>query len=183
MARMASAPFPGANTPAASFDQPFELLAACHDRVRQRLDLLGRLIPHLQQHGADAAARSAADDILRYFELAAPHHHEDEERHLVPVLQACDSTDCRQAAQRLLDDHVAIRASWAALRPLLQQLSPADLAALDTAAQHFIALHGPHLQLEDGLVYPETAARLPALMQAAMGLEMARRRGAVVPPG
>lgn len=180
---MASAPFPATNTPGASFDQPFELLTACHDRVRQRLDLLGRLILHLQQHGADAAARSAADDILRYFDLAAPHHHEDEERHLVPVLQASDRADCRDAAQRLLDDHVALRASWAALRPLLQQLDPADLAALDATAQHFIALHQPHLQLEDGLVYPEAAARLPALMQAAMGLEMARRRGAPSPPG
>lgn len=183
MARMASAPFPGVHAPAASFDQPFELLAACHERVRQRLSLLGRLIPHLQQHSADASARSAADDILRYFDLAAPHHHDDEERHLVPVLQASDDPACREAAQRLLDDHEAIRAGWTVLRPLLQQLAPADLAALDAAAQHFIALHEPHLQLEDGLVYPAAAARLPALMQAAMGLEMARRRGALVPPG
>lgn len=177
---MASAPFPGAPSPAAGFDQPFELLAACHDRVRQRLDLLSRLIPHLQQQGADASARSAADDVLRYFDVAAPHHHDDEERHLVPLLLASDDAACREAAQQLLDDHVVIRASWATLRPLLQQLHPANLAALDVAVQHFIALHGPHLQLEDGLVYPEAAARLSTLMQAAMGQEMAHRRGALV---
>lgn len=178
---MASAPFPGAVSPTAGFDQPFELLSACHDRVRQRLDLLGRLIAHLQQQGADASARSAADDILRYFDVAAPQHHDDEERHLVPVLLASDDAACRAAAQRLLDDHVAIRASWATLRPLLRQLDTNDLPALSSAAKHFISLHGPHLQLEDDLVYPEAAARLPALMQAAMGQEMAHRRGAVTP--
>lgn len=178
---MASVPLPGVHTPAASFDEPFALLAACHDRVRQRLELLGRLIQHVQQQGADAAARSAADDIVRYFDLAAPHHHEDEERHLVPVLLASDDVACREAAQRLLDDHVAIRAGWATLRPLLLQLNVADFAALDVAAHAFISLHQPHLQLEDHLVYPEAAARLPAPTQAAMGLEMASRRGAQVP--
>ncbi|RZJ07918.1 MAG: hemerythrin domain-containing protein, partial [Rubrivivax sp.] len=29
--------------PAVGFDQPFEMLAACHDRVRRSLDLLERL--------------------------------------------------------------------------------------------------------------------------------------------
>lgn len=159
------------------------MLEACHDRVRQRLDLLGRLVNHLKRHGADAAARSAADDILRYFDVAAPHHHDDEERHLVPVLLASGDARCQDAARQLLDDHVAIRAGWASLRTLLQPLDAAALAPLEAAARHFIALHEPHLQLEDGLVYPEAAARLSPPVQTAMGLDMARRRGAPVPPG
>lgn len=177
---MSRAPFPGARSPAVGFDQPFELLAACHDRVRQRLDLLERLIAHLDEHGADAAARDAAADVLRYFDVAAPHHHEDEERHLVPALRATGDPADRILAQRLLDDHVEIRAAWQTLRPLLLQLE-ADPAALRSAARHFIALHGPHLALEDDHVYPATQQRIDPDDAAAIGNEMAQRRGATRP--
>ena len=42
--------------PAAGFDQPFEMLLACHQRVDRMLRLLQRLAPHLATHGADAEA-------------------------------------------------------------------------------------------------------------------------------
>ncbi len=174
---MAAPAFPGAPSPAAGFDAPFELLAACHDRVRQRLDLLARLLDHLRGHGADANAHAAAADVLRYFDIAAPHHHEDEERHLVPVLQASDDPACRDAAAQLLDDHAALRTAWQQLRPLLQSLDPAQTRELEAAARRFIELHRPHLELEDTLVYPAAAARLPASRQATIGHEMAERRG------
>ena len=73
---------------AAGFEQPFEMLSACHDRVRRSLALLGRLCEHVEVHGTDAQACQAAADVLRYFSLAAPAHHEDEERHVVPALYA-----------------------------------------------------------------------------------------------
>src|SRR5689334_2494815 len=82
------ASLPGLRSPEAGFDQPFEMLHACHERVRRSLRLLQRLVAHAQVHGADAQVREAAADVLRYFDLAAPAHHEDEERHLVPRLQA-----------------------------------------------------------------------------------------------
>jgi hemerythrin-like domain-containing protein len=173
---------PGAHSPAAGFDQPFELLAACHDRVRQRLDLLGRLVEHLRQQGSDAAARSAADDVLRYFNIAAPLHHEDEERHLVPRLLASGEPSFVAAAQQLLADHATIRQAWAELQPLLQNLAPAEHATLAAAAQAFIAVHEPHLLLEDSLVYPAVQRQLLPAEQAAMGREMAARRGAPLPP-
>ncbi|MCB1958559.1 MAG: hemerythrin domain-containing protein, partial [Rhodocyclaceae bacterium] len=72
-------------TPGAGFDQPFELLSACHDRVQRSLDLLRRLQDHLAIHGADGQAQDAARDVLRYFDIAAPLHHDDEERHIFPA--------------------------------------------------------------------------------------------------
>jgi hemerythrin-like domain-containing protein len=180
MGRMSRATLPGARSPIVGFDQPFELLAACHDRLRQRLDLLARLVEHLGDHGPDAAARDAAADVLRYFDVAAPHHHEDEERHLVPVLKTSGNPADRAAAQRLLDDHAQIQAAWQGLRPLLLQLE-GDPAALRRAARHFIALHGPHLALEDDLVYPAAQQRIGAAEAVAIGTEMARRRGATRP--
>lgn len=177
---MPAVPFPGSASPAAGFDHPFELLAACHERVRQRLGLLARLIDHLDAHGVDAAAREAASDVLRYFDIAAPHHHEDEERHLVPRLQASAEPAHQAAAQRLLADHAALRSAWAALRPGLLVPAARD-AALRQAATHFIALHGPHLELEDTLAYPAAMARITAEEALAMGQDMAARRGARLP--
>jgi hypothetical protein len=40
-----------------SFAEPFEMLAACHDRITRMLTLLERLRAHLRTHGNDAQAR------------------------------------------------------------------------------------------------------------------------------
>ena len=69
---------PGFNTPAVGFEQPFEMLEACHERVQRSLALLGRIARHIDAQGHDAQSRSAAVDVLRYFDIAGPHHHEDE---------------------------------------------------------------------------------------------------------
>ena len=81
-----SASIPGFSAPAVGFEQPFEMLEACHDRVRRSLALLRRIVDHVDAHGHDAASRSAVADVLRYFDLAGPHHHEDEEEDLFPAL-------------------------------------------------------------------------------------------------
>ncbi|RYF75253.1 MAG: hemerythrin domain-containing protein, partial [Comamonadaceae bacterium] len=75
---------PGFNAPGVGFEQPFAMLEACHERVQRTLALLGRLRGHVQAHGADEPARQAARDVLRYFDIAAPLHHEDEELHVFP---------------------------------------------------------------------------------------------------
>jgi hypothetical protein len=116
---------PGHDAPSAGFDAPFEMLAACHERVERSLQLLERLGAHLPAHGADAAARDAARDVLRYFDIAAPHHHQDEERHVLPALRAAGQVDL---AERIEREHVALAAAWAALRPGLQALADAARA-------------------------------------------------------
>ena len=99
---------------AAGFDQPFELLRGCHARITRMDALLLRLIDHVAlketqgrpkfpcsprgagrradpggaQEGTDAQAQQAADKVLRYFDVAAPLHHEDEELHVFPLLRA-----------------------------------------------------------------------------------------------
>mgnify|MGYP003704987797 CR=1 FL=1 len=66
-------------TAAPGFDQPLAVLKHCHDRIRKQLATLDKLLPHLQQYGADQQAQEAAQAVLRYFMQAAPLHHEDEE--------------------------------------------------------------------------------------------------------
>jgi hemerythrin-like domain-containing protein len=178
----------GARTPAASFDEPFDMLSACHERVRRSLDLLQRLVVHTRESGADPRARDAARDVLRYFTMAAPAHHEDEERHVVPALRASGKPAALAAAQRMLDEHVAIREAWQMLQPLLQVLSEGsmpDARALQGAADRFVELHAPHLALEDSLAFPHAAQEIDRRGGNAlrcMGDEMARRRGAPIVP-
>jgi hemerythrin-like domain-containing protein len=169
-------------TPAASFDQPFDMLAACHDRVRRSLALLSRLVAHVAAHGADAQARSAAQDVLRYFDLAAPHHHEDEERHVIPRLLASGDAALVAAGERMRADHLDMHAAWQVLRPLLETLDITTLGALRDAAQRFAALYEPHLALEDELAFPAAHRQIDnegAAALAAMGQDMAQRRGVV----
>ena len=79
---------PGHRAPGAGYEAPFEMLDACHERVERMLRLLNKLRAHLQASGWDAQAAEAARDVLRYFNEAAPRHHEDEERHVFPAVLA-----------------------------------------------------------------------------------------------
>nr|MBP8204302.1 hemerythrin domain-containing protein [Giesbergeria sp.] len=79
---------PGFGAPAVGFDTPFALLHACHERVQRTLALQHKLVGYLHQYACDEQARQAARDVLRYFDIAAPLHHEDEERHVFPPLLA-----------------------------------------------------------------------------------------------
>lgn len=177
-------PVPGFDSPAAGFDQPMAMLHACHDRVRRSLDLLDRLAARVAQGRIDGAVRDAARDVLRYFDIAAPQHHEDEERHVFPrVLAGAASPAIEAAVRRLQADHAAMRETWSALRGPLEALANGDDAAFDGAAQahaaRFRALHADHLRTEDTLVFPHAASLLDEAALRAAGDEMAARRGAV----
>ncbi len=169
------------------------MLGACHERVQRSLDLLARLIDHLQQRAAtgqadwvDADARAAAADVARYFNLAAPQHHLDEETHVVPRLQASGRPEWVAAAAQMLADHAQIEAIWSRLAPMLaalaapqassRQTTLATMAELSAAAADFIALHARHVPLEDKLAFPAARKGLNDSELAAMGSEMAARR-------
>lgn len=167
--------------PAAGFDQPFEMLAACHERVERSLRLLERLGEHLGTRGADEQARSAARDVLRYFDLAAPQHHEDEERHLLPALRGAGQA---ALAERVRADHEAMAEAWARLRAPLQAVERGDAASSRTPGTQagwrmFCATYRAHVEFEDQEVFPAAAPLLDAAARQAMGDEMAQRRGAV----
>lgn len=174
---------PGLHSPAASFDQPFEMLAACHERVLRTLDLLQRLQAYLNEKGVDASVRQAARDVLRYFDVAAPLHHQDEELHVFPPLLQPGTDAATQAAVRQLQrEHRAMEAGWAQARQPLQALADGDAVALLPAdhalLQHFAQLNRQHLQREEAHIYPAAAAQIGPALQQAMGREMAARRGA-----
>lgn len=173
---------PGRDTPAATFEVPLEMLAACHGRVEAQCDTLERLLPHVAAHGADRAAREAAAAVMRYFDSAARHHHEDEEAELFPALleamAGSDAVCVRELTAALAADHRTLEAHWLRLRNSLQQLvagETADLAAAD--APGFIAAYRAHLVREDAELLPMAARLLDDAALGRIGRAMRQRRG------
>lgn len=173
---------PGA-APAAGFEQPFEMLEACHERVHRTLDLLYRLREHLILHGADQQARDAARDVMRYFDRAAPEHHRDEELHVFPALLALCDAPTQALVARLRQDHLQMESQWKAARAVLgsiaqgarSSLTPADDAHLDA----FAGLYAQHIEAEETLAYPAARAQLAGESLRAMTHDMMIRRGLV----
>lgn len=181
----ASAALPGFSAPAASFDEPFAMLAGCHERVERTLRLLGRLVEHVAANGSDAQAQSAANDVLRYFDIAAPRHHEDEELHVFPLLLECPESahpTLTQHVRRMQADHVQMGATWAALRLLLQTVAAGTSPppSLRDCAGSFAALYASHIDTEERLLYPAAMGLISSEALQRMSEEMRRRRTVAV---
>ena len=198
---------PGHRAPGAGYEAPFEMLDACHERVERMLRLLHKLRAHLQASGWDAQAAEAARDVLRYFNEAAPRHHEDEERHVFPaVLAAPDApalphtgtgdsagngctdsgsgTSLHAVVRRLLQDHADMQTRWASARPVLERIArPATgpWQPLDTAEEAaldgFASLYASHIEAENNLIYPAAQQALDTAQLQAMSADMMARRG------
>jgi hemerythrin-like domain-containing protein len=172
-------------TPAAGFDQPLQLWLACHDRVRRMTSLLERLHEHMQSGGADEAAQVTAASILRYFDEAAPRHHEDEEvdlfpllRRLLPAKAPADEAVVTAALHRLQGDHVELGKLWQELRVTLQAIAAGQPARLEPAfVQRFAAGYRQHCEVEDTVVADALKRCLGEVHLDALGQSMAERRG------
>lgn len=176
---------PGHSAPGVGFEAPFEMLDACHERVERMLRLLGKIREHVATHGADAQARDAARDVMRYFDQAGPHHHEDEERHVFPALLAQRDPAVVAVVIRLKHDHREMAVMWAQARAALQALVDADKGWAGFSADDlqrfdaYDALYRRHLVDENGVVYPAARSVIRGAALQAMCADMMARRGVV----
>lgn len=156
------------------------MLSACHERVQRSLDLLGRLVTHIDTRGHDISSVSAAQDVLRYFTLAAPLHHQDEELHLFPLLLQRGSIELVAQVHRLQQDHVEMETQWQHIQPLLQSWSSGGTEPLRLyqreAIERFRSLYPPHIAMEESSVFPQAFAMLGPQASAEAGREMQLRR-------
>lgn len=167
--------------PAAGFEQPFDMLEACHERVQRMLTLLARLREHLPQHGCDLQAQQAARDILRYFDQAAPQHHRDEELHVFPPLLSLRNAQIASVVLRLQEDHLLMESRWQDARNVLTRIAEGRLHALgpedDSALDAFAGLYDAHVRAEEEIAYPAALELLDERALREMGEEMMQRRG------
>ncbi|MCE9660773.1 MAG: hemerythrin domain-containing protein [Burkholderiales bacterium] len=173
---------PGFSAPAAGFEVPLEMLAACHLRILHQCSILRRLVPHLAAHGVDAQAREAAAGAVRYFETAAKDHHADEEDDLFPALMesmaGSDAICLRELTAALGAEHRELEAQWRRLRPALERIAanePAPLAA--SGVEAMVELYERHIAREDLELLPMAARLLTDEELDRIGRSMRERRG------
>lgn len=182
MSRLMSIAAPGAGRLAPDFETSLAMLAECHRRVEHQCATLQRLAPHLDAHGSDRAAAEAAQAVLRYFDLAAPNHHADEEQDLFPALlesmAGSDAVCLREIIAFLQADHLALERQWLVLRAVLQQVADGQPARLDPLAVAQFARHyDAHIAREEGELLPMAERLLSAQALEDIGRSMRRRRG------
>ena len=166
---------------APSLDEPLEMLEACHERIEAQLKTLERLLDYLPQHGADEQARQAARNVLRYFDLAGPNHHEDEERNLFPTLMARAGAEEVAVVQALvsdlLADHVRMAVALDIVRQQLRPIADGTGAALEEAAVRRLAeVYRQHIEKENRDLLPLSRRLLPPADVEALSRAMTERR-------
>lgn len=172
----------GEHAPAAGFEQPLDLISACHGQIGQQCAALRRLEAHLARHGADGAARAMAADVMRCFDSAAAEHHADEEQDLFPaVIEAMAGSDAvcvRQLTARLTAEHRTLERYWRRLRPALGHVRDGAahaLAADDVEA--LVDLCERHLAREERELLPMAARLICSTQIERLGHAMRARRG------
>ena len=175
---------PGFQSPGAGYDAPFAMLEACHERVQRSLALLIRVQEYVQKNGVDDKAKSAVRDVLRYFDLAAPLHHQDEELHVFPALMGQANSELQKCVHDLQAQHREMECGWGNMRKSLQKLL--DWNAGDAGVREvlssgsvdaFFALYQSHIQLEEQMAYPAAQSLLTPQHMEEMAADMMHRRG------
>ncbi len=171
---------------APGFDQPIAVLKHCHDRIRKQLATLDKLLPHLAAHGADEQARQAAAAVIKYFDMAAPLHHEDEEHDLVPMLRATaqgdDAALLAQLTPGILDEHRQMDAMWQGLHEQLRAIADGSAALLrESEVRRFADMYHAHMEREEGHIAPMAKRLFSAAQMAQLGQAMQLRRGIAIP--
>src|SRR5512146_1236308 len=168
----------------ADFEHPMEMLKACHERIEMQCETLQRLAAHLPVSGCDAQAQQAASNIMRYFDSAGRHHHEDEEQDVFPHLTAAskgkETARVASLVSRLTAQHREMEKAWSKLRDLLATIAYGDSAPLDQGeVEHFCGLYRDHISLENENLIPLATQLITVEDLAAIGRSMAARRGVV----
>ncbi len=164
--------------PAPSFDEPLEMLLACHDKIRRFCDQLDKLPPYIAENGVDEVARQAIDAVIRYFEMAGPAHHSDEEDELFPILLARVPSSAPKLEQ-LAAEHGYLHSCWNAIRDDLRALRDGDIDVISRIEiQEFVRLYREHAAIEEAWLIPTADIILTAEEKRLAGEHMAARRKA-----
>ena len=142
-----------------------------------------RLPAYLGEHGNDAAVREAASKVIRYFETAGRHHHQDEEQDLFPLLITRADAAQRALIGNLTAQHEDLDAAWRVLKPLLETLAEGGTVSEALPVERFAALYRAHINEENARLLPLARTVLSVEELRALGESMARRRGRKISAG
>jgi hypothetical protein len=124
--------------------------------------------------------------VLRYFDVAAPLHHADEDIDLFPRLRAIAVAAGDSTLLAALDEaaraHGPLESRWTGLRAHLVSVAAGAPPDPDRIAA-FVAHEEAHLAIESGHILPAARRLLDADALHALGRAMAARRGLDARPG
>ena len=173
--------------PESTFADPIGLLTDCHRRIERFLGVLVQVGAQVRGGPLTSELRASLETALRYFREAAPKHTADEEETLFPRLRSLHRPELSAVLDRvdsLENDHALAEQHHAEVDRLGQawlasgSLAPADAGRFLELAQGLADLYRAHIAIEEGEVFPAAAGVLEQSDRAAMGGEMAARRGA-----
>ena len=164
------------NTGSASFEQPLDMLLACHDKIRRFCDQLDKLPGYITEHGVNEAVKNTIDGVIRYFDVTGPAHHIDEEEELFPILLERVPTAAPRIEQ-LEAEHGYLHSCWNAIRDDLRALRNGELDSIsENAVAEFVRQYREHAASEEAWLIPTAAATLNAEELRNARLRMAQRR-------
>jgi hemerythrin-like domain-containing protein len=153
---------------------------ACHERIAAQCATLEKLVAHLPSHGPDIQAQQAARNIMRYFNVAGPHHHADEEQDLFPLLIEIGErvhAPMRERIAKLQGDHRALEAAWAQLHAVLADIAEGKPAPLEeTLVAAFVGAYRSHIAQEEAEILPFAETHLDERQRAGLSKTMVARR-------
>lgn len=135
----------------ASWEQPIEMLYACHSKVKRFCRQLHILPDYLAKNGVNQAVKNDVQQILTYFNQSAPLHHEDEEKDFFPELVKL-VPQAQADIDELERQHIVLHQNWANLSLQLNQLLTNERQTIDQALiDAFVAGYDKHIALEEPL--------------------------------
>jgi hemerythrin-like domain-containing protein len=169
---------------APTFDEPIEMLEACHGRIEAQLTTLERLTQRVAAQGTDADARVAARAVMRYFDTAGVHHHRDEEEDVFPLLRTLAAERGRAEIAAVSDElgreHATMDLQWSRLRERLAAMAAGADVRLDAdEVARFAWTYRRHMETEAASLLPFAKEALSVEQRALLGERMAARRKAL----
>lgn len=135
----------------ATWNEPIEMLYACHSKVKRFCRQLSILPDYLEKHGYTQAVLNDVEQILSYFNRAAPLHHDDEELDFFPQLVKV-APQAQSAIDELEQQHKNLHKNWNALSAQLEELISEQRQNIDEhLIERFIQGYERHITLEEPL--------------------------------
>lgn len=135
----------------ATWNEPIEMLYACHSKVKRFCRQLSILPDYLEKHGYTQAVLNDVEQILSYFNRAAPLHHDDEELDFFPQLVKV-APQAQSTIDELEQQHKNLHKNWNALSAQLEELISEQRQNIDEyLIERFIQGYERHITLEEPL--------------------------------
>lgn len=161
----------------ATWDEPIDMLYACHGKVKRFCRQLSILPGYLEKNGVNQAVLNDVKIILHYFNHAAPLHHEDEEQDFFPALIE-KAPQAKDDVEELERQHVLLHENWHKLSIQLEELIAEKRDSIDEQLiAQFIGGYDKHIAIEEPL-FELGKQYLSAEQLTAMGKIMFSRRQA-----